>query len=216
MVSNIVSQNEEIVSARGRYAAAERVTGETSISIKLNIDGTGKTDISTGIGFYDHMLTSFAVHGGFDLQVHVVGDIHIDGHHTIEDTAIVLGQVFGQALGNKSGIERFGDVFIPMDETLVQAIVDLSGRPYSVFTGEPEYMLCSSIQGNQRYDTVLNKHFFETFAFHSKMNLHIRVLYGRDPHHITEAEYKATARALRKAVKRTCDHGVPSTKGVLS
>ena len=145
------------------------------------------------------------------------GDIEIEGHHTIEDTAIVLGQALGQALGEKKGIRRFGDAFIPMDETLAHAAVDVSGRPYFVHTGEPDYLVEFTIAGSQApYHTVVNRHVFESLAFNARIALHVRTLYGRDPHHITEAQYKAVARALRQAVE--CDPrvtGVPSTKGTL-
>src|SRR4029077_19777916 len=184
--------------------------------------------IDTGVPFYDHMLTSLGSHASFDLTVRAVGDIEIEGHHTIEDTAIVLGQALGQALGDKRGIRRFGDAWIPMDETLAHAAVDVSGRPYCVHTGEPEHVLHTTIVGSQSdalrasgsspapYNTVINRHVFESLAMNARIALHVRTLYGRDPHHITEAQYKAVARALRQAVEfdpRVT--GVPSTKGTL-
>ncbi|UYP17405.1 imidazoleglycerol-phosphate dehydratase HisB [Rhodococcus sp. Z13] len=201
-----------------RIARVERTTKESSITVEVNLDGTGRTEISTGIPFYDHMLTALGQHGCFDLTVQAQGDVEIDAHHTVEDTAIVLGQAFGQALGDKRGIRRFGDCFIPMDETLAHASVDVSGRPYCVFTGEPDHMVHSVIGGypGVPYSTVINKHVFESFAFHARIALHVRVLYGRDPHHITEAEFKAVARALREAVEPDPRvSGVPSTKGSL-
>lgn len=201
-----------------RTARVERVTSESSIVVELGLDGTGQVDIATGVPFFDHMLTAFGVHGSFDLTVHAKGDIEIDAHHTIEDTAIVLGQAFGQALGDKRGIRRFGDSFVPMDETLVHAAVDVSGRPYCVHTGEPDHMLHSVIGGypGVPYYTVINKHVFETLASNARIALHVRTIHGRDPHHITEAEYKAVARALRAAVEPDPRvSGIPSTKGAL-
>ena len=160
------------------------------------------------------MLTALGAHGCFDLTVHARGDVEIDAHHTVEDTAIVMGQALAQALGDKTGIRRFGDAFIPMDETLAHAAVDVSGRPYYVGVGEPEQMLSAVIGGH--YATVINQHFFETLALNSRIALHVRCLYGRDPHHITEAEFKAVARALRAAVENDPRvGGVPSTKGTL-
>ena len=208
-----------------RTARIERTTKESSIVVELNLDGTGRTEISTGVPFYDHMLTALGVHGGFDLAVHAEGDTEIEAHHVVEDTAIVFGQALGKALGDKSGIRRFGDAYIPMDETLVQAAVDVSGRPYCVHTGEPEHMLHAIIPGvatregaksGAPYSTVINRHVFESIALNARIALHVRVLYGRDQHHITEAEYKAVARALRAAVELDPRvHGVPSTKGTL-
>lgn len=197
-----------------RIGRAERVTGETKISVEINLDGTGQADISTGLPFFDHMLNAVCTHGSFDLRVHAEGDIDIDAHHTVEDTAIVLGRAFLAALGDKSGIRRFGSQLLPMDEALVEAIVDISGRPYFVMNGEPENMEWQIIGGH--YATVINRHFFETFATHSATTVHVNVRYGRDPHHITEAEYKAVARALRQATERDPRvTGVPSTKGAL-
>ncbi|PRQ12510.1 imidazoleglycerol-phosphate dehydratase HisB [Corynebacterium sp. 13CS0277] len=197
-----------------RRARVERTTSESSITVELNLDGSGVTDISTGVPFFDHMLTAFGAHGSFDLTVKATGDTHIDAHHTVEDTAIVLGSAFAQALGTKAGIRRFGSQQLPMDETLCEAIVDVSGRPYFVMKGEPEQMLHAVIGGH--YATVINEHFFETLAMNARIALHVLCHYGRDPHHITEAEYKAVARALRHA----CEPdprvtGIPSTKGAL-
>ena len=197
-----------------RIGTASRTTRESDITVEWNLDGTGKTDISTGLPFFDHMLTALGAHGSFDLKVHATGDVEIDAHHTVEDTAIVIGQALQQALGDKAGIRRFGDAFIPMDECLAHAAVDVSGRPYYVGTGEPETMVTAVIGGH--YATVINQHFFESLAFNARIALHVRCLYGRDPHHITEAEFKAVARALREAVEadpRTT--GIPSTKGAL-
>jgi imidazoleglycerol-phosphate dehydratase len=197
-----------------RTARIERQTKESKVVVEVNLDGSGRTDISTGVGFYDHMLDAFGRHALLDLTVQTEGDTHIDAHHTVEDTAIVLGQALRQALGDKRGIRRFGDAWIPMDEALAHAVVDVSGRPYTVHTGEPKYMRHFVVGGH--YATVLNKHVFESLAFHGHLALHVRVLEGRDPHHITEAEFKAIARALRAATER--DEritGIPSTKGAL-
>jgi imidazoleglycerol-phosphate dehydratase len=160
------------------------------------------------------MLTSLGKHGALDLVVRATGDVEVDVHHTVEDVSIVLGQTLAKALGDKSGIRRFGDAWIPMDEALAQAVVDVSGRPYCVHTGEPDMMTGFVVGGH--YPTVLNRHVFESLAFHGQLALHVRVLGGRDPHHITEAQFKAIARALRAAASHD-DRltGIPSTKGVL-
>ncbi|HVK23053.1 MAG TPA: imidazoleglycerol-phosphate dehydratase HisB [Actinokineospora sp.] len=197
-----------------RVGRVERITKESKVTVEIDLDGSGKVDVSTGVPFYDHMLTAFGSHASFDLTVHATGDIEIDAHHTVEDVAIVLGQALRQALGDKSGIRRFGDAWIPMDETLAHAAVDVSGRPYCVHTGEPDVMIGFTVGGN--YPTVLNRHVFESIAFHAQIALHLRVIHGRDPHHITEAEYKAFARALRAATESDPRvGGIPSTKGVL-
>ena len=197
-----------------RTARVERVTKESSVLVELDLDGTGSTGVTTGIAFFDHMLTSLGKHAAFDLVVRASGDVEVDAHHTVEDVAIVLGQALREALGNKSGIRRFGDAWVPMDEALAHAVVDVSGRPYCVHTGEPD-ALAGFVVGGQ-YPTVLNRHVFETLAVHGQLALHIRVLHGRDPHHVTEAQYKALARALRAAVEvDPRGDGVPSTKGVL-
>jgi imidazoleglycerol-phosphate dehydratase len=200
-----------------RRAKVERKTRESEIVVEIDLDGTGKVDIDTGVPFFDHMLTALGSHASFDLSVQARGDIEIEGHHTVEDTAIVLGQALGQALGDKKGIRRFGDAYIPMDETLAHAAVDVSGRPYFVHTGEPDYMVEFTIAGSATpYHTVINRHVFESLAYNARIALHVRTLYGRDPHHITEAEYKAVARALRQAVEFDPRvSGVPSTKGTL-
>jgi imidazoleglycerol-phosphate dehydratase len=197
-----------------RIGKVERTTKESSISVQLDLDGTGEVDISTGVPFYDHMLTAFGVHGSLDLKVEATGDVHIDAHHTVEDTAIVLGQAIRQALGDKSGIRRFGDAWIPMDETLAHAAIDVSGRPYCVHVGEPEQFNTFTIGNN--YPFVLTRHVFDSLSFHAQIALHVRVIHGRDPHHIAEAEYKAVARALRAATEPDPRAGgIPSTKGVL-
>ncbi|HEY8373922.1 MAG TPA: imidazoleglycerol-phosphate dehydratase HisB [Pseudonocardiaceae bacterium] len=197
-----------------RTARVERTTKESAVLVEIDLDGAGKVDVSTGVPFYDHMLTSLGVHAAFDLLVRATGDVPVDAHHTVEDVAIVLGQALREALGDARGVRRFGDAWIPMDETLAHAAVDLSGRPYCVHTGEPDLVAGYTIGGN--YPAVLNRHVFESLAFHARIALHVRVLYGRDPHHITEAQFKAVARALRAAVERDPRFGdVPSTKGVL-
>ena len=182
--------------------------------VEIDLDGTGHTEVATGVPFFDHMLDALGKHGALDLVVRATGDVDIDAHHTVEDVSIVLGQALKQALGDKSGIRRFGDAWIPMDEALAQAVVDVSGRPYCVHTGEPESMAGFVVGGN--YPTVLNRHVFESLAVHGHLALHVRVLDGRDPHHITEAEFKAVARALRAAVEPD-DRitGIASTKGTL-
>ena len=200
-----------------RVARIERKTKESDIVVEVNIDGPGRTSIDTGVPFFDHMLTALGTHASFDLTITARGDVEIEGHHTIEDTAIVLGTALGQALGDKVGIRRFGDAFIPMDETLAHAAVDVSGRPYFVHTGEPDYLVDFTIAGSGvPYHTVINRHVFESLAVNARIALHVRTLYGRDPHHITEAQFKAVARALRQAVEADPRvAGVPSTKGVL-
>ncbi|AQT80359.1 imidazoleglycerol-phosphate dehydratase [Mycolicibacterium litorale] len=200
-----------------RTAKVERKTRESDIVVELDLDGTGDVSVHTGVPFFDHMLTSLGTHASFDLAVSAQGDVDIEGHHTIEDTAIVLGTALGQALGDKKGIRRFGDAFIPMDETLAHAAVDVSGRPYFVHTGEPDYLVDFTIAGSTvPYHTVVNRHVFESLAFNARISLHVRTIYGRDPHHITEAQYKAVARALRQAVEPDPRvSGVPSTKGTL-
>ncbi|MEP7135968.1 MAG: imidazoleglycerol-phosphate dehydratase HisB [Chloroflexota bacterium] len=194
-----------------RTAEISRQTNETQIEIKLDLDGTGKHEISTGVGFLDHMLTHLAVHGLFDLTVQAKGDLHIDVHHTVEDVALALGQAFDQALGDRKGIVRMGDCFAPMDETLAHVAIDLSGRPYAVIQAEWH----TSYVGN--IPTTLFPHFFESFAVTARCNLHARVLYGRDDHHQAEALFKAWARALDAAsqIDPRGSGSIPSTKGTL-
>ena len=197
-----------------RTARIERVTKESSVLVELDLDGTGMTEVHTGIAFFDHMLTSLGKHAAFNLVVRATGDVEVDAHHTVEDVAIVLGQALREALGDKSGIRRFGDAWVPMDESLAHVAVDVSGRPYCVHIGEPDGLSGFVVGGN--YPTVLNRHVFETLAFHAQLAVHIRVLHGRDPHHVTEAQFKALARALRAALEPDPRvSGVPSTKGVL-
>ena len=194
-----------------RIAEISRQTNETQIQIKLDLDGTGKHEISTGIGFLDHMLTHLAVHGLFDLTVQAKGDLHIDVHHTVEDVALALGQAFDQALGDRKGIVRMGDCFAPMDESLAHVAIDLSGRPYTVFQAEWHTPYVGDIP------VTLFRHFFESFAVTARCNLHARVLYGRDDHHQAEALFKAWARALDAATQFDPRRGgtIPSTKGTL-
>jgi imidazoleglycerol-phosphate dehydratase len=200
-----------------RTARLERQTKESQVLVEIDLDGSGRTDIATGVGFYDHMLTAFGRHGLFDLTVRTQGDVHIDAHHTVEDTAIVLGDALKIALGDKSGIRRFGDSLVPLDEALVQCAVDVSGRPYCVHLGEPDGQQYVTIGGSEvGYLGSLTRHVFETLAHHAQIALHVRVLGGRDPHHIVEAQFKAVARALRDAVALDPrESGVPSTKGTL-
>jgi imidazoleglycerol-phosphate dehydratase len=197
-----------------RTATVDRETKESKVHVEVDIDGSGRADVSTGVGFYDHMLTSFARHALVDLVVQTSGDTHIDAHHTVEDTAIVLGEALREALGDKAGIRRFGDATVPLDEALVQAVVDVSGRPYCVHTGEPDAQAYVVI--GDAYVGSLTRHVFETIAFHAQIALHVRVLSGRDPHHLVEAQFKAFARAFRDAVAiDPRETGVPSTKGML-
>jgi imidazoleglycerol-phosphate dehydratase len=201
-----------------RTARCERQTNESKVVVEVDRDGSGRTDVSTGVGFYDHMLDALGRHALLDLTVQSSGDTHVDAHHTVEDTAIVLGQALRQALGDKVGIRRFGDATVPLDEALVQAVVDVSGRPYCVHTGEPEgqqYVLLGGGNG-VGYLGSLTRHVFETLSFHAHLGLHVRVLAGREPHHLVEAQFKAFARAFRDAVALDPrETGVPSTKGSL-
>jgi imidazoleglycerol-phosphate dehydratase len=195
----------------GRTAMVRRATRESRVEVELNLDGSGTSDVATGVPFFDHMLSQLGKHGCLDLRIRADGDIEVDAHHTVEDTAITLGEALRQALGNKAGIYRFGDALIPLDETLVQAVVDLSGRPYVVHT-EPAAMV--PLIGT--YDTTLTRHFFETLGATAGLCLHLTVLCGRNPHHIVEAQFKAFARALRAAASPDPRRGdIPSTKGVL-
>ena len=197
-----------------RTARVERTTKESGVVVELDLDGTGQAEVTTGVGFYDHMLNSLARHSLIDLAVTASGDLHVDAHHTVEDVAIVLGQALRQALGDKSGVRRFGDATVPLDEALVLAVVDVSGRPYCVHEGEPAGQEQVLIGG--QYVGSLTRHVFETLAFHAAIALHVRVLAGRDPHHLVEAQFKAFARALRQAIEIDPRMtGVPSTKGTL-
>ncbi len=200
--------------AGGRTARVERSTSESSVVVEVDLDGTGRTDIATTVPFYDHMLTALGKHSLIDLTVRASGDTDIDVHHTVEDVAITLGEALRQALGDKRGIGRFGDATVPLDEALALAVVDVSGRPYLVHTGEPEGQEYHLIGGH--FTGSLTRHVFESIAHHAAFGIHIRVLAGRDPHHIVEAQFKAFARALRSAVELDPRvDGVPSTKGAL-
>ena len=193
-----------------RTARIERTTKESSIVVDLDLDGGGNADIATGVPFFDHMLGQLGKHGGFDLTVKAQGDVDVDAHHTVEDVSITLGKAFNEALGDRSGIRRFGDALVPLDETLVQVAVDVSGRPYVVHT-EP-----NMVELIGTYDTTLTRHIFESFVAEARVCLHINVLTGRNAHHIVEAQFKGFARALRDAVALDARVvGVPSTKGVL-
>ena len=195
-----------------RTAQISRQTKETQIEIRLDLDGRGEHQISTGIGFLDHMLTHLAVHGLFDLSVRAQGDLEVDSHHTVEDISLVLGQAFDQALGDRKGIFRIADCFAPMDETLAHVVLDLSGRPYAVIQAEWHTPYIGNIP------TTLFPHFFESFAITARCNLHARVLYGRDDHHQAEALFKAWARALDQStqIETRRANSIPSTKGTLT
>ncbi|WP_262851927.1 imidazoleglycerol-phosphate dehydratase HisB [Mumia quercus] len=197
-----------------RRARVERKTSESHVVVEVDLDGTGTHDIATGVGFYDHMLTALSRHSLIDLTVRSEGDLHIDAHHTVEDTAICIGEAIKAALGDKAGIRRYGDALVPLDEALAQAVVDVSGRPYFVHSGEPDSQVTVVIGG--QYSGSLTQHVLESLAHHAGLTMHVRLVAGRDPHHIAEAQYKAVARALRQAVERDPrETGVPSTKGAL-
>lgn len=197
-----------------RIASIERQTSESSIKLSLNLDGTGKSNISTTVPFFDHLLTALSKHSLIDLEVAASGDTHIDVHHTVEDTAISFGLALKQAMGNKTGIGRYGDATVPLDDALARAVVDVSGRPYLVHSGEPTGFEFHLIGGH--FTGSLLRHVFESIAYNAGLTLHITLLAGRDPHHIAETEIKAFARALRKAIEVDPRvDGVPSTKGAL-
>ena len=198
----------------GRTARIERKTSESQVEVEIDLDGTGTHAISTGVGFYDHMLTALSRHSLIDLTVQATGDLHIDAHHTVEDVAICIGEALREALGDKAGIRRYGNATIPLDEAIATAVVDVSGRPYFVHSGEPERQITAIIGG--QYSGSLTGHVFESIAHHAGITLHVSLLEGRDPHHIAEAQFKAVARALRQAVEiDPRETGVPSTKGAL-
>ncbi|MGB3373862.1 MAG: imidazoleglycerol-phosphate dehydratase HisB [Microbacterium sp.] len=197
-----------------RTAQRTRSTSESTVEVEVNLDGTGRSEISTSVPFFDHMLTAFAKHSLTDLTVRATGDTHIDAHHTVEDISIVLGQAIREALGDKSGISRYGDALVPLDEALAQAVVDISGRPFLVHEGEPVGFEFHLIGGH--FTGSLVRHVFEAITFNAGITVHVRVIGGRDPHHIAEAEFKAFARAFRQA--KSVDplvEGIPSTKGAL-
>lgn len=197
-----------------RTAKIERATSESSIVLDIDLDGTGASDIATGVPFYDHMLAALSKHSLIDLRVAAKGDIEVDVHHTVEDTAICFGEALRVALGDKSGIRRFGTATVPLDEALARAVVDISGRPYLVHEGEPEGQQYHLIGGH--FTGSMTRHVFEAIAYHAGICLHVDVIRGRDPHHIVEAQFKALARALRAAVETDGRvTGIPSTKGAL-
>jgi len=200
-----------------RRATVERVTSESSVSVEIDLDGTGTSSISTGVGFYDHMLTALSRHSLIDMTITTTGDVHIDGHHSVEDTAIALGQAIREALGDKRGIRRFGDAIVPLDEAVAQCVVDVAGRPYVVCSGEPAGYEYVRIAGSGvPYAGSMTRHVVESLAMNAGLCVHLTLIAGRDPHHIAEAQYKALARALRAAIEpdpRVI--GVPSTKGAL-
>ncbi len=191
-----------------RSASITRKTKETDITLALNLDG-GEVSVDTGVGFFDHMLTSFAVHGGFGLQVKCVGDLYVDEHHTVEDVGIALGMAFNEALGDKSSIERFGSFYVPMDEALAFASVDISGRAYLVFDANFPQEYCGT------YNTAMTWEFMRAFAYNANITLHTKALYGNNSHHIVEAMYKSVAHAMKLAVKENNSNVPLSTKGVL-
>ncbi|MBW3640609.1 MAG: imidazoleglycerol-phosphate dehydratase HisB [Actinobacteria bacterium] len=196
--------------AAPRTALIERATKESEVRVDLDLDGTGQASSDTGVPFFDHMVAQLGKHGGFDLAVRTRGDLEVDAHHTVEDTSLALGAALSQALGDRAGIRRFGDAMVPLDECLVSAAVDLSGRPYLVHT-EPQLV---ELIGS--YDTTLTRHIWESFVATADIALHVRVLSGRNAHHVVEAQFKAVARALRDAVALDARvAGVPSTKGTL-
>lgn len=194
-----------------RSARVERSTKESSVLVEVELDGTGRSTVETGVPFYDHMLAQLAKHGGLDLVVRTTGDLDVDAHHTVEDTTLALGQALNEALGDRAGLRRYGDALVPLDEALVQSAVDLSGRPYLVHE-EPDLV---ELIGS--YDTSLTRHIWESLVATAQITLHVRVISGRNAHHIVEAQFKSVARALRDAVAvdpRVV--GVPSTKGTLT
>ena len=208
-------KNEDVLAegaaAPVRAAAVARATKETDIAIELSLDGTGETDIATGVGFFDHMLDAFGRHGLFDLKVEAKGDLEVDGHHTVEDCGIVLGRAFAEALGDKRGIVRYGDIMLPMDEALVAAAVDISGRGALYWDVDVPYALMGA------FDSTLAKEFFVAFAANAGITLHVRKAAGENAHHIIEAAFKAVARALRQAVSidDRAKNALSSTKGAL-
>ncbi|MDK7749863.1 imidazoleglycerol-phosphate dehydratase HisB [Brevibacterium sp. UMB10442] len=197
-----------------RTATVTRTTSESDVTVTLNLDGTGASEVSTGVPFFDHMLTALSKHSCIDMDINATGDTHIDVHHTVEDTSIVIGQALKEALGTKAGIRRYGHAYVPLDESLARAVVDISGRPYFVHSGEPEGQQYHLIGGH--FTGSMVGHALESLSVSAGLTTHVTVLAGRDPHHIAEAQFKAFARALRTAVEtdpRT--DAIPSTKGAL-
>ena len=200
-----------------RTATVERVTSESTVRVSLDLDGTGTSSIETTVPFYNHMLTALSKHSLIDMDISAEGDVHIDGHHVVEDTAIVLGQALAKALGDKSGIRRYADATVPLDEALAHCVVDVAGRPYAVCTGETEAQVYALIGGSGvPYAGSMTYHVVDSLALNAGLCVHLRLLAGRDPHHIVEAQFKALARALRDAIALDPrQQGIPSTKGAL-
>lgn len=192
-----------------RRARVERSTKESSVLVEIDLDGSGQVTVDTGVPFFDHMMSQLGKHSGIDLNIKTKGDIEVDSHHTVEDTALAFGQALREALGDKSGIRRFGDALVPIDESLTQVAIDLSGRPYLVYR-QPEIV---ELIGT--FDTTLGKHIWESIVAEARIAIHIRVLEGRNAHHVFESQFKAVARALRDAIKLDGVAGIPSTKGTL-
>ncbi len=205
----------EISAVAGRRVAKERVTKETSISLKLGVDGSGQVEVATGLPFFDHMLSQLGRHGGFDLELKASGDLAVDAHHTVEDVGLALGAALHEALGDKAGVRRFASIAVPLDEALIEVAVDLSGRPFLVYEVDPGAGGEAYPLGDPPFDPQLAEEFWRAFTTSAAITLHIRMRSGRNSHHILEASFKAVARALRDAV-RLEGGGVPSTKGVLS
>jgi imidazoleglycerol-phosphate dehydratase len=192
-----------------RTARVERTTKESSVLVEINLDGNGNVSVDTGVPFFDHMMSQLGKHSGIDLTIKTNGDTEVDSHHTVEDTSLAFGQALREALGDKSGIRRFGDALVPIDESLTQVAIDLSGRPYLVYR-QPEIV---ELIGT--FDTTLGKHIWESIVAEARIAIHIRVLEGRNAHHVFESQFKAVARALRDAIKLDGVAGIPSTKGTL-
>ena len=192
-----------------RTARVERTTKESSVLVEINLDGTGNVSVETGVPFFDHMMSQLGKHSGIDLTINTKGDVEVDSHHTVEDTSLAFGQALREALGDKAGIRRFGDALVPIDESLTQVAIDLSGRPYLVYR-QPEIV---ELIGT--FDTTLGKHIWESIVAEARIAIHIRVLEGRNAHHVFESQFKAVARALRDAIKLDGVAGIPSTKGTL-
>ena len=192
-----------------RIARVERKTKESSVFVELNLDGSGVINVETGVPFFDHMMSQLGKHSGIDLTIKTTGDVEVDSHHTVEDTSLAFGQALREALGDKAGIRRFGDALVPIDESLTQVAIDLSGRPYLVYR-QPEIV---ELIGT--FDTTLGKHIWESIVAEARIAIHIRVLEGRNAHHVFESQFKAVARALRDAIKLDGVSGIPSTKGTL-
>ena len=192
-----------------RTSRVERTTKESSVLVEINLDGSGNVSVETGVPFFDHMMSQLGKHSGIDLKIKTSGDIEVDSHHTVEDTSLAFGQALREALGDKTGIRRFGDALVPIDESLTQVAIDLSGRPYLVYR-QPEIV---ELIGT--FDTTLGKHIWESIVAEARIAIHIRVLEGRNAHHVFESQFKAVARALRDAIKEDGVAGIPSTKGTL-